>query len=149
VSASDAADRISASALAELMQALEPELEERFVRASGPGGQNVNKVSSAVELRLDIHASSNLPETLKAALLKRRDRRITQDGVLVLDAMRFRTQEGNRADARRRLSELLSAASYQPKARVKTKPSRASKERRLQGKKQRSQLKRDRRVDFD
>jgi ribosome-associated protein len=117
------------------------ELVERFVRSSGPGGQNVNKVASAVELRFDAAASLSLPEPVRARLLARRDRRITDEGVVVISAQRFRTQERNREDARERLAALIEAATHVPKARVATRPTRASKERRLAGKRERAQVK--------
>ena len=121
----------------------ERELVETFVRASGPGGQNVNKVSTAVELRFDIAASS-LPGWLKERLLARRDRRITNEGVLVLSAQRFRTQERNREDARERLFALVRATAIVEKARIATKPSRAAKRRRIDAKVIRGSVKKTR-----
>lgn len=122
----------------------EAEIVERFVRASGAGGQSVNKVSSAVELRFDVAGSPSLPEPLRARLLARRDRRLTEGGVLVIDAQRFRTQERNRADARERLAEFIRAGMVVPKARVATKPTHGSRMRRLEQKKERAQVKRGR-----
>jgi ribosome-associated protein len=122
----------------------EDELTERFVRAAGPGGQNVNKVASAVELRFDVAGSRALPEPVRARLLARRDRRLTSEGVLVIQANRFRDQAKNRDDARARLAELIRAAMHVPKRRIATKPTRASKERRIESKKNRSTIKQTR-----
>jgi ribosome-associated protein len=132
------------------IQIPDSELVERFVRSAGPGGQNVNKVATAVELRFDIVGSESLPEPVRARLLARRDRRVTGDGVLVLSAQRFRTQERNRQDARERLAHFIEAGLHAPKKRVATKPTRGSKERRLAGKRERSTIKQGRaRRDWD
>lgn len=120
------------------------ELEEQFIRASGPGGQNVNKVSSAVELRFDAGSSPSLSEDVAARLIRLAGSRATKQGVIVIRAERFRTQERNRSDARDRLSRLIARAAIQPRARIKTKPSRASVERRLRAKAHRGTLKRTR-----
>lgn len=119
----------------------EKELDESFVRSSGPGGQNVNKVSTAVELRFDVRASPNLTEPVRLRLEKLAGSRLTKTGVLIIFADRFRTQEANRTDARARLVALIKQATIAPKFRVKTKPTKASKERRIEGKKQRSGVK--------
>lgn len=126
----------------------ETELTERFLRADGPGGQHVNRTESAVELRFDVAQSPSLPEPLRARLLARRDRRLTDEGVLVIQARRFRDQGRNREDARDRLVEIIRAALVVPKARIATKPTRGSKERRLAGKQQRGKIKQTRSRDW-
>jgi len=119
----------------------ERELEERFVRASGPGGQNVNKLSTAVQLRFDVRHSPSLTPDIRLRLERLAGRRLTRDGVLVIMAQRHRTQERNRQDALDRLVELIQEASIAPTPRRPTRPTRGSKERRLATKKNRSSIK--------
>jgi ribosome-associated protein len=121
------------------------EIREEFVRSSGPGGQNVNKVATAVVLRFDAAGSPSLPDDVRARLVRLAGRRLTEDGVLVIHARRYRTQGRNRQDARERLVALIRKAAHRPKERRRTKPSRASRERRLDTKRQRSTTKRHRR----
>jgi ribosome-associated protein len=130
------------------LQIDERELQIDFVRASGPGGQNVNKVSTAAQLRFDVSASS-LPDNVKARLIHLARNRITGEGVLLIEAKRFRTQEQNREDAIQRFAELVRKALTPPRKRKKTKPTQASKEERLQGKKRRGDVKRQRQKSFN
>ncbi len=119
----------------------EEELEFRFYRAGGPGGQNVNKVATAVQMRFDALNSPSLNEGARARLMKLAGSRLTQDGVILINAVRFRTQERNRADAIARLQAMVDEASVAPTYRVPTRPTRASKERRLESKTRRSGVK--------
>ena len=119
----------------------ESELEFRFFRAGGPGGQNVNKVSTSVQMRFDVRNSPSLRDPVRERLMKLAGSRLTLDGVIVITAVRFRTQERNRADAIERLQELVDKASIAPTYRVPTRPTRASKERRLQAKSGRATIK--------
>jgi len=127
----------------------ERELSETFIRASGPGGQNVNKVASAAQLRFDLRASPTLPEPVKARLARLAGSRLTEAGVIVITARRFRSQERNREDARERLVALIRRAAAPPKPRRRTRPSAAQREERLGAKARRSALKRRRNAPID
>ncbi len=120
----------------------EGDITEEFIRASGPGGQNVNKVATAVQLRFDAAGSSSLPDDVRRRLIRLAGRRATDDGVIVIDARRCRTQHANRRDAMDRLVELIRAAARKPTPRRKTAPTLASRRRRLESKRRRSQTKR-------
>ena|ERR1051326_1394556 len=122
----------------------ESEIEERFILSSGAGGQNVNKVASAVQFRFDVRRSPSLPEEIRARLAALAGHRLSKDGVLIITARQFPDQARNRADARARLFDLIRRAAVAPKPRKKTKPSKASKEKRLRDKKAHSRLKRTR-----
>lgn len=123
----------------------EQELQEAFIRASGPGGQNVNKVETAVQIRFDVRTSPSLPQDVRERLLKIAANRITSDGVLIIEAQRFRTRERNRQDARERLQALILRATVPPKRRKKTRPPASVDLDRLEKKKRRGRLKRQRR----
>jgi ribosome-associated protein len=124
----------------------EREIEENFVRASGPGGQNVNKLSTAVQLRFDVRRSPSLPDDVRHRLERLAGTRLTRDGVLIIVAQRHRTQARNRQDALDRLVELVRSAAVAPRLRRPTRPTKASRERRVQSKKHRAGLKRLRRT---
>ncbi len=120
------------------------EIKFEFIRSSGPGGQNVNKVATAVQLRFDLHSSPSLPPEVKRRLRKLAGKKVSVDGILVIQASRFKSQDQNRQDAVERLRRLILQATVKPKRRIKTRPSRQSKLRRLEAKRRRSRLKRNR-----
>lgn len=122
----------------------EKEITEDFIRSSGPGGQNVNKVSTAVQLRFDVKNSPSLPDGVRRRLIRLAGSRMTKDGILVIKAERHRTREQNRRDAINRLADLIVAATKVPRYRIKTKPTQASRIKRLEAKQRRSKLKRRR-----
>lgn len=130
--------------ISERIQISDSELIERAIRASGPGGQHVNKVSTAIELRFFIWGCAALPEEVKQRLAKKRDQRITESGEIIIQAQRFRSQDRNREDARERLVHLIQAALEVPKPRLATKPTRASQRRRLEDKRAHATLKQQR-----
>ena len=130
------------------LQIDESELQIDFIRSSGPGGQNVNKVATAVQLRFDVRASS-LPEEAKARLLQLAGKRVTTEGELLIEAKRFRTQDQNREDAIERFVDLVYKSLVEPKARKKTKPTQASKEERLKEKKKRGEIKKMRQQEVE
>ncbi len=124
----------------------EDEIQLDFMRSSGPGGQNVNKVSTTVQLRFHVHESATLTDEIRQRLIRIAGQKMTEDGVLIIKARRFRSQEKNRKDAIQRLVDLIRKATVKPKPRRKTRPSPAAKERRLSTKKKRGQIKRQRRT---
>lgn len=129
-------------AITPAIQLDEAELEERFIRSPGPGGQKVNKVATAVQLRFDVAHSASLPEDVRERLIRLGGRRVSREGILTIEAHRHRTRERNRQDAIDRLIELIRRAAHRPTPRRATRPTRASKERRLADKRERSALKR-------
>ena len=120
----------------------EKDLQWAFMQSSGPGGQNVNKVATAVQLRFDVEHTASLPEEVRVRLIRLAGRRLTLDGILIIEAKRYRTQEQNRQDALKRLTELLRKAYEKPKIRRRTQPTLASRQKRLEGKRRRSDIKR-------
>src|SRR5271157_4590089 len=126
----------------------EKEIEEKFIHSSGPGGQNVNKVATAVQLRFDVGNSPSLPGDVRTRLIRLAGRRITQDGIFIIEAHQYRTQERNRDDAIGRLIDMIRKAAEKPKPRKKTKPSKAAREKRIERKKQRGEVKKMRRISY-
>jgi ribosome-associated protein len=127
----------------------ENEIQFSFIRSSGPGGQNVNKVSTAVQLRFDIVNSPSLNDEIKRRLIEKSGNRVTKEGILIIEAKRFRTQESNRQDAVERFIELIRKAEKKPKKRIKTKPSKESRQKRIEEKKKRSEVKKMRQINYE